>query len=204
MALADAEGVEALTMRRLAAGLGVEAMTLYYHVPNKAAILDELVERVAAEFQAPPPDADWKAAIRTAALSAHAALERHPWAPGAILTARSLGTHRLRHMDGLLGTLTRAGFSPSIADHAYHAIEGHVMGFSLWVREMRLGTPENLRAMARDFLQSVPRGEFPNVAAHVEHHLAPADPDDPGSFAFALDLLLDSLERLLPPTSARP
>jgi AcrR family transcriptional regulator len=196
MRLVDAEGVEALTMRRLATELGVEAMTLYYHVPNKAAILNELVERVAAEFELPDESTEWRTALRATALSAYRALARHPWAPRMMLGGSELRPNRLRYMDSILGTLHGAGFSPTVADHAYHALEGHVMGFTLWVHGMNLGTREDLQALATDFVRSLPAGEYPHVEAHVDHHLAPPDPDDQGSFAFALELLLDGLARL--------
>lgn len=203
LALADARGLDALTMRRLAADLGVEAMTLYYHLPNKAAILDAMIERVTAEFELPPPDADWKPALRQLALSAFDVLQRHPWAAGLMLRTRAPGPMRLRHMDQILAILARAGFPPTVADHAYHAIEGHVMGFTLWVGGMDLGTPDDLQALGRAFLQRLPAETYPHVAAHVEHHLGPRDPEDVGSFAFALDLLLDGLERFVPEDDRR-
>jgi AcrR family transcriptional regulator len=86
LALADAEGVEGLTMRRLAAELGVEAMTIYYHVPNKDAILDALVERVIAEIELPEPGTEWRSALRSLALSAYDVLGRHRWATRMMLS----------------------------------------------------------------------------------------------------------------------
>jgi hypothetical protein len=83
-----------------------------------------------------------------------------------------------------------------VADHAYHAIEGHVMGFTLWEVGMNLGTREEIQALGRAFLAELPTEAYPSVTAHIEHHLEPRRPDDVGSFAFALDLLLDGLARL--------
>ena len=77
LALADAEGIQRLTMRRLAAELGVEAMTIYYHVPNKNGIFDALVERVIAEIQLPEQGTEWRPALRSLALSAYEVLGRH-------------------------------------------------------------------------------------------------------------------------------
>jgi AcrR family transcriptional regulator len=198
MTLADAEGVEGLTMRRLAAELGVEAMTIYYHVPNKDGILDALVERVIAEIQLPEPGTDWRTGLRQIALSAYEALARHRWAPRMMLGRRGPGPMRLRYMDTILAILADAGFEPTVADHAYHALEGHVMGFTLWEVGMNLGTREEIQALGRAFLAQLPVETYPSVAAHIEHHLAPRRPDDPGSFAFGLDLLLDGLARLTP------
>lgn len=195
--LADAVGLEGLTMRRLATELGVEAMTIYYHVPNKDAILDALVERVIAEIELPERGTEWRPALRSLALSAYEVLGRHRWATAMMLgPGRSPGPMRLRYMDTILAFLTDAGFEPMVADHAYHAIEGHVMGFTLWEAGMNLGTREEIQALGRAFLAELPVETYPSVAAHIQHHLEPRRPDDVGSFTFALDLLLDGLERI--------
>ena len=197
IALADAEGVRGLTMRRLAAELGVEAMTIYYHVPNKDGILDALVERVIAEIELPERGTEWRSALRSLALSAYGVLGRHRWATQMMLgPGRAPGPMRMRYMDSILAILTDAGFEPTVADHAYHAIEGHVMGFTLWEAGMNLGTREEIQALGRAFLAELPTEIYPNVAAHIEHHLEPRRPDAVSSFTFALDLLLDGLARL--------
>ena len=200
MVLADAHGVEGLTMRRLAAELGVEAMTIYYHVPNKEAILDALTERVMAEVQLPERGTEWRAGLRSIALSAYEVLDRHRWAPRVMLARRAPGPMRLRYMDTILDILADAAFPPTVADHAYHALEGHIMGFTLWELGMDLGSRQDLQALGRAFLAQLPAETYPSVAAHIHHHLAPPRPDDQGSFAFALDLLLDGLARLQPPS----
>ncbi|MGZ8512573.1 MAG: TetR/AcrR family transcriptional regulator C-terminal domain-containing protein, partial [Candidatus Limnocylindria bacterium] len=181
----------------LAADLGVEAMTIYYHVPNKGAILDALVERVISEIEVPEPGTEWRAALRSLALSAYEVLGRHRWAPRLMLGGGGWpGPMRLGYMDAILAILAGAGFEPMVADHAYHAIEGHVMGFTLWESGLNLGTSEEIQALGRAFLAELPTETYPSIAAHIEHHLEPRRPDDVGSFAFALDLLLDGLARL--------
>jgi AcrR family transcriptional regulator len=193
--LADAGGIESLTMRKLAQELGVEAMTLYYHVANKDEILNGLVDMVVGEMELPPAGADWKRSLRIAAISAYEVLVRHPWAASLVLSGPGISPARLRHMDAILGTLRNAGFSPEMTDHAYHALDSHIMGFALWVVGMNLGSDENLAALAKDFLQELSREDLPHLAEHIEQHLKPRDPDDEGEFAFGLDLILDGLER---------
>jgi AcrR family transcriptional regulator len=195
--LADAGGIEALSMRRLAQDLGVEAMSLYYHVANKNDILDGIVDLVVSEFELPAPGADWKTAIRTTAVSAHEILVRHPWAANLVLSGAGVSEARLRYMDAILGSLRRAGFSADMTDHAYHALDSHIMGFTLWQVGMNLGSEDELRAMAGEFLARLSAEEFPYLAEHVEQHLKPRT-DDVGEFAFGLGLILDGLERLLP------
>jgi hypothetical protein len=103
---------------------------------------------------------------------------------------------RLRHMDSILGTFRRAGFSADMTDRAYHALESHITGFTLWQVGMNLGSDEDIRALASDFLRELPRDELPHLAEHVEQHLKPPAPESEGAFAFGLDLLLDGLERI--------
>ncbi len=195
--LADEEGIGSLTMRRLAQELGVEAMTLYYYASNKDDILNGMVDIVVGEIELPAPDSDWKGAIRCTALSAHEVLQRHTWAASLMLSSSGFSDARLRCMDALLGSLRQGGFSAEMTDHAYHALESHIIGFTLWVVGMNLGTQEDHDARATDFLAELPRDRLPYLAEHVEQHLKPRSPGDEGSFAFGLDLILDGLDRKL-------
>ena len=194
--LADGSGIESLTMRRLAQELGVEAMSLYYHVANKDEILKGIGDVVVSEIELPSPGADWKAALRMTAISAYEVLTRHPWAAGLVLSSSGTSEARLRYMESILGTLRTGGFTAEMTDHAYHALESHIMGFTLWEVGMDLGSREDLTRMATDFLRQLPREELPYLAEHVEQHLKPRDPDEKPEFEFGLDLILDGLERL--------
>src|SRR5918992_2078974 len=89
IALADEGGIKALSMRKLAQELGVEAMSLYNHVANKADLLDGIVELVAGEIDLALDEEDWKAALRRRVISAHAALSSHPWAAGLWMSSET-------------------------------------------------------------------------------------------------------------------
>ncbi len=195
--LADSGGIESLTMRRLAQELGVEAMSLYHHVANKDDILGGIAEMVVDEMELPAPGADWMAAVRRSAISSYSVLLSHPWAASLLLSSPTVNNARLRYMNALLGTLRAAGFSPEMTDHAYHALESHTMGFTLWVVGMNLGTDDDLANMATTFLEKLPREELPHLAEHIEQHLRERSPEEEGEFAFGLDLILDGLNRLL-------
>src|SRR5215475_13580310 len=109
--LVDEEGIDALSMRKLAQALGYEAMSLYNHVSNKDDVLDGILDLVLAEME--PPDVDGGlAAVRTSSLAAHEALKRHPWAAGMLVAEGTIRPARLAYMDALLGALRNAGFSP--------------------------------------------------------------------------------------------
>jgi AcrR family transcriptional regulator len=196
LTLADEGGLEALSMRKLGQALGVEAMSLYNHVANKDDIWGGIVELVLGEIELPPDGADWKTAIRTCAISAHDALVRHPWAASLMMRAPAAGPARMRWMESLLGTLREAGFSADLTHHAYHALDSHITGFTLWQVSMPFETREELTDMAHDFLRNFPGDEYPYMLEHIEQHLAESSPGAPSEFEFGLDLILDGLERI--------
>jgi AcrR family transcriptional regulator len=193
ISLADDGGIESLTMRKLGRALGVEAMSLYKHVANKDDVLDGIVDLVEGEIELPSSTKDWKAAIRTCAISAHQVLRRHPWACSLIMTR--FRPARVRYMDWLLGRLRGAGFSPQLAYHAYHALDSHILGFTLWQAGHSVDT-ENLADAVESFLRQLPTDDYPHFAEHAQQHLTEPGLDDVGGFEFALDLILDGLQRL--------
>ena len=197
MALADREGIAALTMRRLAADLGVEAMTLYHHVGAKDALLTSMVERVVAGF-VPPPLAgpDWQGDLRAAMTAAHVALEAHPWAAPFLMEPQRLGPSRLAWMEALLGRLRSAGFSARMTHHAYHVLDSHLIGSTLWAAGYTSGIAAS-PDLAETFVASL-SGRFPYLLEHLEQHAGPAEPDEAGTFAIGLALILDGLARSLP------
>jgi len=194
VALADEGGIEAVSMRRLARELGVEAMSLYNHVANKDEILHGMVEVITDEAELPPGGTEWKAAIRQSAISTRDMFVRHPWASGLWMSRQGGGTARLRRADWLLRTLREAGLPSELTYHAYHIVESHVLGFTV----QQLNFPhrgEELEAIANRFLARLPGGEFPDFVEHVKQHLEPHEGDE-GGFELGLDLILDGLERL--------
>jgi AcrR family transcriptional regulator len=193
--LADEAGIESLSMRRLGQELGVEAMSLYNHVANKDDILRAIVDMVLSEFELPVPGSDWKADIRGTAISAHEVLVRHPWAASLMWSATGASPARWRYMDAILGCLREAGFSADMTDHAYHALDSHITGFTLWEVQVQID-PETLPDLAATFLRELPVDDYPYLVEHVHQHLKERRPDDEGAFAFGLDLILDGLERL--------
>ena len=196
LALADAGGIKCLTMRRLGQELGVEAMSLYNHVANKDDIVDGITEMVLAEIEVPSGGADWKAEIRRTAISSHEAFLRHRWACNLMMSRPKASTSRMLWMEAVLRTLREAGFSADMTHHAYHALDSHITGFTLWQVNMPFETKAELVDMAEGFLRQIPADEYPYVIEHAEQHLAPSSPDGATEFEFGLELILDGLERL--------
>jgi AcrR family transcriptional regulator len=197
VALADRDGVRSLSMRKLAHELGVEAMSLYHHVANKDDLLDGMVDLVFGEIELPTGEADWKAAMRRRAVSARAALRRHPWAIGLMESRSTPGPATLRHHDAVLGSLRTAGFSVELAAHAYAVLDSYIYGFALQEVGLPFQTPEELAAVADTILGQLPAEEFPYFTEiAVEHALQPGY-DFGNEFEFGLDLILDGLDRAL-------
>ena len=192
IALADEGGIEALSMRKLARELGVEAMSLYNHVANKDEILDGIIDLVAGEVDLPAATTDWKTAIRESAISTRDAFLRHPWASG-LWIARPGGSARLRRGDWMLRTLREAGLPKDLTYHAFHIVESQILGFTAQ-QENFPHKPEELAGMAETFLQRLPVGEYPDFVDHVRQHLEPHEWDKSG-FELGLDLILEGLER---------
>jgi AcrR family transcriptional regulator len=193
VAFADERGTDALSMRKLAAVLGYEVMSLYNHVANKDEVLSLMVDAVAAEIPAPNPDDDPLVAVRTLALDTREALLRHPWA--ASLWLRQLpGPARVQHMEYLLAALAATEMTPAVAHLAFHAVNNHVIGYTLQEQAMAYVVPAggDPDALARSFLDGISADDLPHIVTHIQQHL---DGDTARSFDLVLDLILDGLSR---------
>jgi AcrR family transcriptional regulator len=196
VAIADRDGIAALSMRRLGRELGVEAMSLYNHVAGKEDLEHGIVELVLQEIEGPPSGMHWKDAIRRTAVSSHDAFVRHRWSCGLLTHGSGASRVRMEWMEAVLRTFREAGFSPNLTHHAYHAVDSHITGFTLWQVGMPFRTREELVDLADGFLRKIPADEFPYVVEHAEQHIAPPVPEEKPEFEFGLDLILDGLERL--------
>jgi AcrR family transcriptional regulator len=194
IALADEGGIEALSMRKLAKELGVEAMSLYNHVANKDDVLDGIVDAAWGEIVVPMEEDDWKTEIREIAISVHEALLRHPWVPGLRMSQKP-GPARLRYGDSLLGCFRNAGFSKDLTYHGYHIIESYIMGYTDQVLSYRAVDTEQFGDIAARFVRGELAAEFPHFTEHALQHMEP-DHDDVNAYELGLDLLLDGLEKL--------
>jgi AcrR family transcriptional regulator len=197
VALADRDGVGALSMRRLAQELGVEAMSLYHHVAGKDAILDGIVDVVFGEIELPSGDGGWKAAMRRRAISARAALRRHPWATALMESRTTPGPANLRHHDAVLGVLRNAGFSVELAAHAYSLLDAYIYGFALQESSLPFQTPEDTAEVASSIMAGFPADAFPHLTEIAVEHVLQPGYDYGNEYQFGIDLILDGLERAL-------
>jgi AcrR family transcriptional regulator len=195
IALADQGGLTALSMRKLAQELGVEAMSLYNHVANKEDLLDGMVDLVFAEIGLPSTGVDWKAAMRQRAIAARAVLLHHRWAIGLMESRSRPGPATLRHHDAVLGCLREAGFSIAMAAHAYSALDSYIYGFALNEHALPFDTSEEVAEMGRRYLRELLGNQYPYLAEMIVEHAMKPGYDYADEFAFGLDLILDGLER---------
>jgi len=197
--LADESGIESVSMRRLGQELGVEAMSLYNHIDNKEALLDGMVELVVSEIDLSSGGADWKSEVRNQILLARDSMLRHKWAPSVMETRTSIGPAVMRYFNALLGHWRAGGFSYDLAHHAGHTLGSRALGFSqeLFEPPEEAEPAEDPELRLRRMADEVPF--IIEMMAEIAH-------DDPGStigwcddqteFVFALDVILDGLERL--------
>ena len=199
LALADQGGIESLSMRKLAQALDVVPMALYRHVANKDELLSALVDVVVGEIDPPETGPDWKTAMRRRILSARRVLLRHPWAARVIESRTDATPAVIGYFDEMIGLFRAGGFSIELTHHALHALGSRLLGFT---QELFDDTPdvdpeaeaEMYRAMAERYPNI---GELVGIVMHDDASVVgDRGCDDQFEFEFALDLMLDGLEKL--------
>ncbi|MCB1338004.1 MAG: TetR/AcrR family transcriptional regulator C-terminal domain-containing protein [Maritimibacter sp.] len=195
LTLADTEGIDALSMRRLGRALDAGAMSLYHHVRDKDELLDGMVDLVFAEIHLPESGGDWQAAMRARALSARDVLARHPWAIALMETRTAPGPANLRHREAVTATLRGAGFSVRMATHANWLLDSYIYGYALQLATLPFADADELKDMTEEvFLPQLPPEEYPYLnESATELMQSGYDPAD--EFAYGLDLILDALDR---------
>ena len=193
--LVDAEGLPALTMHRLAAELGVEAMSLYHHLPGKEGLLDGLVETVVGEIDEAVrglPEGPWRAGLRQRFLAARTVMLRHPWAPGLLGARPTIPPTVYAYYDAIVGTMIDGGVSYRLAHRAIHAFGSMALGFAQEVFAPAAGASGG----------EIDPATLPNITRMVMSEMHAADDTTLGwcdgqvEFEFTLDLLLDGIEAL--------
>ena len=199
LALADAEGLAAVTIRRLATQLGVTPMALYWHYRSKDELLDGMAASVFEDLDPTlDDDATWQEQLRRLFGSLLDAFRAHP-STAALVATRTIWTDEgLRTTEAALHILGRAGFSPTeatqIARHAVSTVANLVAAEpGVVVREESRDVADD-RRRARLFLESLPPDRYPRLVEAARPLTEGVDPD--AYFAFGLDLLLAGIETI--------
>ena len=197
IALADADGLDAVSMRSLSERLGVVPMALYKHVRNKDELVTEMVDEVVREIAPSRTSGQWKADARALLAAARAIQHSHPWAWAAIATRGSPTPAALDHMEAMIATL-RGGLSAPLAHQVMHALGSRLWGFSQEVFSSAPPSDPDVAAAAAAMLAQ----HWPFVlesamsATHGPDGIVGPGCDDEAEFFFAVDLILDGAERL--------
>ncbi|WP_344059437.1 TetR/AcrR family transcriptional regulator [Microbacterium pumilum] len=195
--IADEDGLDALTMRRLGEALGIEAMSVYTHIANKEDLLNGMVDAVFAEIELPSHSDDWRTALHKRSESFRDMLTRHSWATSLKDSGTNPGPATLRHHDRVLGTLRNAGFSLPLTAHAFAALDSYIYGFAMQEKTLPFTTEEETAAMAQIMLAQLAMADYPYLAELTAKHVLRPGYNFSHEFDFGLDLLLDGLERAL-------
>jgi len=195
MEVADAGGIDALTIRSLAQNLGVKPMSVYYYVANKDEILDGIIDLVFSEIELPAAGGDWRAEIARRAHSARQVLRAHPWAIGLMESRTSPGPATLRHHDAVIATLRGVGFSHELTAHAYALLDSYTYGFALQEVGLPFEGSGTVADVAGPIMEQFSTGEYPHlVEMTTDYYLQPGY-DFGDEFTWGLDLILDALTR---------
>jgi AcrR family transcriptional regulator len=211
IAVADAEGVGAVTMRRIARELRVGAMSLYWHVASKEELQDLMLEALGAEIQVPEPSGDWRADLRGYARNARAAMLRHQWALHFMGTGPPAGPADARNADRLFGSLDGLGLDTVRQVWIAMTVATYVMGaVQREIKEIRTEremaevaaslAEDELAKFVEEFADRIKAtGRYPRLERIMRERV---DPDNPATreerFEFGLDLLLDGIAARLP------
>jgi AcrR family transcriptional regulator len=192
----DADGLEAVTMRRLGRELGVEAMSLYNHVPSKEALLSGILETVIGQFELPRHDGDWLERLRDLALAYRRLLLAHPNVLSLFAEHRHLDPDCLRPIELTLDALRSGGLSVEETNAAYHMLVGYVQGHvMLEIAGLMAGDPSPEHAAEHEaFLRMLPADRFPRMAEMLPH-LKGCDHE--AEFELGLGVLLAGLDAKL-------
>ncbi|MCB1172537.1 MAG: TetR/AcrR family transcriptional regulator C-terminal domain-containing protein [Leptospiraceae bacterium] len=195
MQLADQQGIGALSMRKLAAALGVEAMSLYHHVKSRENLLDQMVDRVFAALseQSDNKSGEWQPWIMEAATHMRSVLRKHPWSVGLLDSRRNPGSATLGYQNARLGRLREAGFSLSMAAHAVAVLDSFVYGFVLQEIALPFENGTDLETLVQDIESSMPAGEYPYLVEMMQHLVLQQDYSFAREFAFGLNVLITGL-----------
>lgn len=195
--MADQDGLDSLSMRNLGARLGVEAMSLYYYVPNKAALLLEMTDDITSKMYAAKIDGHWRQELHRSMRSAYDLLDVHHWAVEQFMSLDAgYPLARFQWMNAGIGCLRQNGFPIDLAHHAFQALHNQMIGFVLWANSLQV---DEAQMFLRDdaALTQMEESDLPWLKEQLGYLMDNlSDDQDANEFEYALNLMLDSIERM--------
>lgn len=196
LSLVDEEGIEALSMRRLAKELGVDPMAIYHHLPNKRALLSALIEEIFSEMRVPEPGrsgdlGDWRERVRAWARAFRDVARAHPkLVPYLASYPEAAAEATLESTEELYAAFEAAGMTPREIVGSVGVVVDYLNGFALAEASGAVGDPDEQREML-ELLDARPQGELPAMRRTLE---ALASKDLGADFEFGLEVVLAGLE----------
>lgn len=198
--LADAGGIEALSMRKLGRELGVEAMAVYYHFDDKSQLIEGMIDHVHGEINVPTEDLNWRALMQSRAHSAFEVLSRHPWASSIMESGVSPGPSTLQDSENMIRCFREAGFSVEMTVHAVTVLNIYIYGAAQQYAKLSFSTVDQAAEHGESIKQQFPVDAYPYLGEMISEHMIKAGYDAMDEFNFGLDLILDGIARFQPVT----
>ena len=196
--LADAGGIEALSMRKLGRELGVEAMALYYHFDDKSQLIEGMIDHVHSEIHAPEGALNWRILMQRRAQSAFEVLMRHPWASPIMESGVNPGPSTLSDSENMMRCFREAGFSIEMTVHAVTVLNIYIYGAAQQYAKLSFSTVEQASKVGEKVKQQFPVDAYPYLAEMITEHMMKAGYNAIDEFNFGLELILDGIARFEP------
>lgn len=202
LALANQNGIQAVSMRQIADALNVKAMSLYKHVEDKDDVLDGMIELIVSQMTLPDLNLDWKKALHERALSERKVLNKYSWVVTLFESKSGTGVIRLGHQNHMIGILRKSGFPIELAFNAMIAFTGYIYGFVI-LEHSWSAKPKERAKTVKKAKQMITPADYPHVFEMVSYATSKnkktaADASaHPVDFEFGLNLILDGFEKLL-------
>ena len=191
--IADRDGMDSLSMRKVANELDVEAMSLYHHIKNKNDLIAGMVEHIAPKIDPPSGDITWQKAMTKRAHIVKYVLEQHTWAAHLFISGFNDGPRMLKYSDSTVGYLLQAGFSKKLADYAWNIIDSYIYGFNIQQQDFPIKASE-YKKVAQQYLPYLSKTELPHVRAMTQS-IVDGTHDGLQDFDFGLELIIEGLEK---------
>ena len=193
--LADAGGIEAMSMRKLGRELGVEAMAIYHHFADKNQLIEGMIDHVHEEIELPTALTDWRAYMQSRAASAFDVLVRHPWASPIMEAGVNPGPSTLKDSENMIKCFRQAGFSIEMTVHAVTVLNIYIYGAAMQYARLSFSTVEQAAELGKSVKQQFPVEAYPYLDEMITQHMLKAGYNPKDEFEFGLNLILDGIAK---------
>jgi AcrR family transcriptional regulator len=193
--LADAGGIEAMSMRKLGRELGVEAMAIYHHFADKKQLIESMIDYVHEEIELPTDLTDWRAYMQSRAVSAFDVLVRHPWASPIMEAGVNPGPSTLNDSENMIKYFRQAGFSVEMTVHAVTVLNIYIYGAAMQYARLSFNTVGQAAELGKSVKEQFPIDSYPHLTEMITQHMMKSGYKPEDEFEFGLNLILDGIAK---------